>query len=156
MIRPARPEDVPEIHMMIGELAEFEKLSDQFVASVEELHDSLFGDRPAADALVVEAEGGLAGYAIFFTTFSTFLAKQGLWLEDVYVRPDHRGNGFGKQLVQAGARLAAERGCGRYEWCVLDWNRHAIEFYESLGADILQEWRIVRTEGGGINAIAKQ
>ncbi|MEM9480385.1 MAG: GNAT family N-acetyltransferase [Verrucomicrobiota bacterium] len=96
MIRPATPEDVPEIHAMIGELAEFEKLSDQFVATAEELREALFGENPAAEAIVAEAEGGLAGYAIFFTTFSTFLAKPGLWLEDVYVRPALRGRGLGK------------------------------------------------------------
>ncbi|MDB4512145.1 GNAT family N-acetyltransferase [Arenicella sp.] len=150
MIRPATPDDVSEIHTMIGELAEFEKLADQFVASVDELHGALFGERPAADALVAEGEDGLVGYAIFFTTFSTFLAKQGLWLEDVYVRPDQRGKGLGKGLVLAGAKMAEERGYGRYEWCVLDWNQNAIEFYDSLGTDILHDWRIVRSGEGQI------
>lgn len=145
MIRPATPDDIPEIHTMIGELAEFEKLADQFVASTEELHVALFGDRPAADALVVEEGEGLAGYAIFFTTFSTFLAKPGLWLEDLYVRQEQRGKGWGKGLVLAGAKMAEERGYGRYEWCVLDWNKNAIDFYDSLGADILHGWRIVRS-----------
>ncbi|MEM0895997.1 MAG: GNAT family N-acetyltransferase [Verrucomicrobiota bacterium] len=146
MIRPATPEDVPEIHAMIGELAEFEKLSDQFVATAEELREPLFGQNPAAEALVAEEDGGLAAYAIFFTTFSTFLAKPGLWLEDLYVRPRFRGQGLGKRLVLEGAKMAEERGLGRYEWCVLDWNQNAIEFYESLGANVLKEWHTVRSE----------
>lgn len=151
-VRPARPADVLEIHAMIAELADFEKLRDQFVATVEDLTESFFGDEPAAGALVAEDEsnGQLVGYAIWFTTFSTFLGKPGLWLEDLYVRPAWRGQGAGKQLLLAVAEIARERGSGRYEWCVLDWNRRAIDFYEAAGGEILEEWRIVRVNREGI------
>lgn len=153
-VRPARPDDVPAIHAMIGELAEFEHLQDQFVATVEDLHASLFGESPAAEALVAEAEEGLAGYAIYFTTFSTFLCRSGLWLEDLYVRPDWRGSGVGKRLLLAVAEVARERGSGRYEWSVLDWNQRAIDFYEAMGGEILEEWRIVRVNRDGIERLA--
>jgi GNAT superfamily N-acetyltransferase len=155
-VRPASPGDVPEIHTMIGELADFEKLRDQFVATVDDLTTSFFGDNPPAGALVAEAteSGQLIGYAIWFTTFSTFLGKAGLWLEDIYVRPDWRGSGAGKSLLLAVAEVARARGSGRYEWCVLDWNQRAIDFYESFGAKVLPEWRIVRVDRHGIENLA--
>lgn len=145
-IREARPSDVSAIHRMIGELAAFEKLTDQFVASEEDLGRGLFGENPPAGALVAEAEGELCGYAIYFTTFSTFLCKPGIWLEDIYVKPPARGRGIGRALLQAVGKIAAERGCGRYEWSVLDWNQRAIDFYEAKGGLLLDEWRIVRME----------
>lgn len=153
-VRPARPEDIAAIHAMIGELAEFEHLQDQFVAGIDDLHASLFGESPAAEALVAEAADGLAGYAIYFTTFSTFLCRSGLWLEDLYVRPAWRGSGVGKRLLLAVAREAKARGSGRFEWSVLDWNQRAIDFYEAMGGEILEEWRVVRVNRGGIERLA--
>ncbi|MCB1079226.1 MAG: GNAT family N-acetyltransferase [Verrucomicrobiae bacterium] len=157
-IRTARPEDVPEIHDMIGELADFERLRDQFVASIDDLTASFFGPQPPAGALVAEnAEtGALVGYAIFFTTFSTFLGKAGLWLEDIYIRPAWRGQGAGKKLLLAVAEVAKERGSGRYEWCVLDWNQRAIDFYEAVGATVMPDWRIVRVNREGIERLANR
>jgi len=154
-IRPARPDDVPEIHALISELADFEKLRHQFTATVEDLTRSFFGENPPAGALVAEdtEAGRLIGYAIFFTSFSTFLGKAGLWLEDLYIRPDWRGRGAGKLLLRAVAEIARERGSGRYEWCVLDWNRRAIEFYEAVGAEVMPEWRIVRMDRDGIERL---
>jgi hypothetical protein len=104
---------------------------------------------------VAEVCGALCGYAVFFRTYSTFLCKAGIWLEDLYVRPDARGRGIGKALLQAVREIAAERGCGRYEWSVLDWNRRAIDFYEALGGRILDDWRIVRMEGKQIETFAR-
>lgn len=151
-IRPARPEDLPEILTMIQELAEFERLSHQFVATEEGFRECLFGERPAAEALVAEVDGTAAGYAVFFTTFSTFLGKAGLWLEDLYVRPAHRGIGLGKALLKSVGAIAHERNAGRYEWSVLDWNQNAIDLYERVGGEILEEWRIVRLSGKNLRA----
>jgi GNAT superfamily N-acetyltransferase len=157
-VRPAEPGDVPEIHTMIGELADFEKLRDQFVATVEDLTASFFGEHPPAGAMVAEVveTGQLIGYAIWFPTFSTFLGRAGLWLEDIYIRPDWRARGAGKRLLLAVAEVARARGSGRYEWCVLDWNQRAIDFYESVGADVMADWRIVRVDRGGIERLADQ
>lgn len=145
-VRPARSAEVPEIHVMIGELADFEKLRHQFVATVADLTEAFFGETPTAGALVAEEteSGRLVGYAIWFTTFSSFLGKAGIWLEDLYVRPAWRGRGAGKRLLTAVGEIAHERG-GRYEWCVLDWNQRAIDFYEAAGATVLPDWRIVRS-----------
>lgn len=129
---------------MIRELAEFERLSDQVIATEADYHRSLFGDPPAAGALIGEVADTPAGYAIFFSTFSSFLGRTGIWLEDIYVRPAHRGIGLGKALFQAVGAIARERQARRYEWTVLDWNRHAITFYETMGAEVLPDWRIVR------------
>lgn len=156
VIRPAEPSDVAGIHEMIGELADFEHLRHQFVATVEDLAAGLFGERPPAGALVAEDRdaGQLVGYAIHFTTFSTFLGRPGLWLEDLYVRPGWRGRGAGKRLLLAVAEVARQRGCGRCEWSVLDWNRQAIDFYEAVGAEVLPDWRFVRVSGDGIERLA--
>ncbi len=153
-IRNARPEDCETILEMIRELAEFEKLSHQVIATPEDFRKHLFGDQPAAEALLAEWEGNPVGYAIFFTTFSTFIGKPGLWLEDLYVKPALRGKGVGKALLLAGNQLAKDRGCGRYEWSVLDWNQNAISFYESMGADIMPDWRIVRLTREKIERLA--
>ncbi|MCB1233888.1 MAG: GNAT family N-acetyltransferase [Verrucomicrobiae bacterium] len=158
-VRPVEPRDIAEVHAMIGELAAFEKLGDAFVAAPADFERYLCGgggdgSRPAEGLVAETGEGELVGYAILFSTFSTFLGKPGLWLEDLYVRPAWRGRGIGKALLAAGADLARARGCGRYEWTVLDWNVDAIAFYESKGARILPEWRIARVEGGGIDRIA--
>ncbi len=145
-IRPAAPEDVPALLAMVRELAEFEHLSHQVVATEADYRESLFGERPAAEALIAEAGGEVVGYAIFFATFSTFLGRAGVWLEDLYVRPPHRGRGFGKALLKSVGAIARERGAGRYEWSVLDWNQKAIDLYERVGGEILREWRIVRLD----------
>lgn len=148
MIRPARPEDVDEIHLLVCELAEFEKLRHAVVSTPADFHEALFGDHPRLEALVAEApegeSGGLAGTALFYPTFSTFTGKPGLWLEDVYVRPAFRGQGLGRAFLDRFLALARRRGCARAEWSVLDWNEHAIRFYETLGAEVMPDWRIAR------------
>jgi len=149
-IREAKPEDVSAILEMVAELAEFEKLTDQLVATEEDYQNSLFGAVPVAEALVAEDEAGLVGYAIFFSTFSTFIGKAGIWLEDIYVREAFRHQGVGKRLLKSLGAIALERDAGRYEWCVLDWNQNAIDLYEQVGGEILEEWRIVRMNRKGI------
>jgi len=143
-IRAATPADVPELLRLIGELADYEKLSDMAVGTEPMLRAALFGAHPAAEAMVAEREGRAVGFALYFTTFSTFLCKPGLYLEDLFVEPAHRGAGIGKALLRRLAGLAAERGCGRLEWRVLDWNEPSIRFYESLGASLMKEWILVR------------
>jgi GNAT superfamily N-acetyltransferase len=143
-IRPAVANDTPEILRLIGALAEYEKLADMAVGTDARLRESLFGLRPAAEALIVERGGHPVGFALFFTTFSTFLCKPGLYLEDLFVEPAHRGHGIGKALLRRLAALAVERECGRFEWRVLDWNEPSIRFYESLGAKLMPEWQLVR------------
>lgn len=152
-IRPAVSEDVPGILEMIRELADFEKLTHQVVATEADYQKSLFGESPSAGALVAEDGGKLAGYAIYFPTFSTFIGRAGLWLEDLYVRPDWRGRGLGKGLLKAVGEIAAERKAGRFEWSVLDWNRNAIDLYERVGGEILHDWRIVRLDHEGIREL---
>ena len=156
LIRRARPDDVSAILEMIHELAVFEHLSDQVIATTEDYERSLFGENPAAEALVAEGESGLLGYAIFFSTFSTFIGRAGIWLEDLYVRPDFRGLKLGKGLLKAVGEIAVERNAGRYEWSVLDWNRNAIDLYERVGGEILQEWRIVRLDQDGIRSLVEK
>ena len=143
-IRPANAGDIAEILRLIRALAEYEKLAEQAVGTEARMRDSLFGARPAAEALVAERGGRAVGFAIFFTTFSTFLCKPGLYLEDLFVEPEHRGAGIGKALLRRLAGLAVERKCGRFEWRVLDWNEPSIRFYESLGAKLMPEWELVR------------
>jgi GNAT superfamily N-acetyltransferase len=166
-IRPARPEDVPQILAFIRELAEYEKLTHQAVGTPEQLHEHLFGVRPYAEVILLEtAEGksaggaGLAGecagFALFFHNYSTFLTRPGIYLEDLYVQPQHRGKGYGKALLLHLAKLAALRGCGRLEWAVLDWNAPAIGFYESLGATMMNEWRTFRLTGDTLESLAAQ
>jgi GNAT superfamily N-acetyltransferase len=162
-IRAARPEDVPGILALMRELAEYEKLTAIFAATEDSLRASLFGRTPAAECLVAErvpapdsAEApGLLAYAVWFHNYSTFLCRRGLYLEDVYVRADMRGQGIGRSLLQRLAAIAVERGCGRFEWTVLDWNQPAIDFYESLGAQVLPEWRIVRMTGTALEKMSK-
>ena len=159
-IRPARPGDLPAVLGLIRELAEFEQLLHLVQATPEALHTQLFGPRPAAECLVVDAPDGaadapLAAFALFFTNFSTFLAQPGLYLEDLYVRPAHRGTGLGRALLQHLGALAVERGCGRFEWSVLDWNANAIRFYEKMGATVMPEWRICRVTGPQLQAFKR-
>jgi GNAT superfamily N-acetyltransferase len=154
-VRPAVETDVPVLLRLIRELADYEKLTDLVVASEEKLLQTLFGEKRVAEALVGHVRGEPAGMAIYFQNYSTFLAKPGLYLEDLYVQPAHRGKGLGKALITAVARIAVERGCGRYEWTVLDWNTPAIEFYEKLGAEMKGEWRIMRVTGPALEQMAR-
>jgi GNAT superfamily N-acetyltransferase len=143
-IRAATPSDCAEILRLIGELAVYEKLEHMAVGTDEALREQLFGARPAAETLIAERGGRAVGFALYFTTFSTFLCKPGLYLEDLFVEPAHRGAGIGKALLRRLAALARERDCGRLEWRVLDWNEPSIRFYESLGATVMKEWLLVR------------
>lgn len=154
-IRPATPADVAHIRAMIVELAVFEKLEDQVVATEALLHEGLFGARPACEAIVGEVNGDVVCFALYFHNFSTFLTRKGLYLEDLYVRQSQRGQGFGKAMLARLAQIAVERNCGRFEWSVLDWNAPAIALYTSLGADVMPEWRICRLTGDALQALAK-
>jgi GNAT superfamily N-acetyltransferase len=155
-IRPATRADVPDLLRLIRELAVYEKLEHMAAGTEPLLAEALFGARPAAEALVAQSGGRAVGFALFFTTFSTFLCKPGLYLEDLFVEPAHRGAGIGKALLARLAALAAQRGCGRFEWRVLDWNEPSIRFYESLGASLLEEWILVRMTREEFEALAKR
>ena len=153
-IRAAEPRDLAPIVRLIGRLAEFEHLEHLMQATPEKLAPHLFGPRPAAEALVVDSGEQVVGFALFFTNFSTFLAKPGLYLEDLFVEPAERGHGIGQALLERLARLAATRGYGRFEWSVLDWNVNAIRFYERMGATVMPDWRICRIAGPSLAAFA--
>jgi GNAT superfamily N-acetyltransferase len=155
LIRSAAPADVPALLALIRGLAEYEKLSHMAVGTEPLLHQALFGARPSCEALIAERGGRAVGFALFFTTFSTFLCKPGLYLEDVFVEPEHRGAGIGKALLRRLAAIARERDCGRLEWRVLDWNEPSIRFYESLGAKLLKEWILVRMTRDEIAGMAR-
>lgn len=146
-LRAAEPRDLAAIVALIAELAEFERLTHLLEVTPEKLAPHLFGERPVAECVVGEVGGDVVAFALFFTNFSTFLARPGLYLEDLYVRPAHRGAGLGKALLEHLGRLAAERGCGRFEWSVLDWNASAIAVYEKMGATVMPDWRICRISG---------
>jgi GNAT superfamily N-acetyltransferase len=152
-IDAARPADIPMILTLIGELAEFERLAHEVVATEASLSEALFGPRPAAETVVARVAGEVAGFALFFHNFSTFIGRAGLYLEDLYVRPAFRGQGVGRELLAHVARLAATRGCGRMEWAVLNWNRRAIGFYESLGAKPVNDWTVYRLDRAALEAI---
>jgi GNAT superfamily N-acetyltransferase len=154
LIRAAAPADVPELLRLIRELAQYEKLAHMAVGTPEQLHGALFGTRPVCEALIAEAGGRAVGFALYFSTFSTFLCKAGLYLEDLFVEPDHRGSGIGKALLQRLAALVVERGGGRFEWRVLDWNEPSIRFYESLGATLMREWLLARLTGQPLERLA--
>lgn len=153
-IRAATPADVQAIVGLIQELAAFEHLSHLVKITPQSLHLHLFGARPVAEAVVVEVQGGVVAFALFFTNFSTFLGQPGLYLEDLYVQPAHRRSGLGRALLQHLAALAVQRDYGRFEWSVLDWNRDAIAFYERMGATLLHDWRICRVTGSPLVALA--
>ena len=155
-IAPATRADVPAIVEMIHGLAEFEKLSALCVASEDDVEGALFGGKAAVEVVLAWEGDKTAGFALFFHNFSTFLGRRGLYLEDLYVRPVFRRRGYGRALLVYLARLAVERGCGRFEWTVLDWNAAAIGFYEQLGAQVLPEWRITRVTGAALTALAAQ
>ena len=153
-IRPARPDDVASIFAMIRELAVFEKLEHMVIANEAMLQDALFGVRPPCEAIVGEESGEVVTFALFFHNFSTFLCKKGLYLEDLYVKQNRRGKGYGKQMLVALAALAVERQCGRFEWSVLDWNANAISFYQKMGADVMPDWRICRVTGDALTQLS--
>jgi GNAT superfamily N-acetyltransferase len=153
-VRAAEPRDLEAIVRLIAGLAEFERLTHLLEVTPETLRPHLFGARPVAEALVVEKGERLVAFALFFTNFSTFLGRPGLYLEDLFVEPEHRGQGIGEALLTRLAQLAVERGCGRFEWSVLDWNENAIRFYERLGAKLLPDWRICRVTGTALAAFA--
>jgi GNAT superfamily N-acetyltransferase len=154
-VRAAELRDIGAIVQLIRDLAEFEHLTHLLQVTPEKLRPQLFGERPVAEALVAEtgdgkAHGEVVAFALFFTNFSTFLAQPGLYLEDLYVKPERRGSGIGKALLTRLAALAVERGCGRFEWSVLDWNANAIRFYEGMGAMVMPDWRICRVTGDAL------
>lgn len=153
-IRPATRDDVPLLLGLIGELADYERLRHEVVLDAELLERHLFGERPAAEAVLAEIGGEAVGYALFFPTFSTFLGRPGIWLEDVFVRPARRGAGVGGALLAHVASVAVERECGRLEWSALDWNEPALAFYRGLGARRMTEWQLHRLDGGALAAVA--
>ena len=159
MIRPATPSDVPEIHRLVCDLAEYERAPDQVEATPEHLHEALFGPNAAAYAHVAEAEvpgGGprIVGFALWFLNFSTWTGRHGIYLEDLYVRPEFRGGGHGRALLTELARICVERGYRRLEWSVLDWNEPSIGFYKSLGAVAMDEWTVYRLTGDALGRVA--
>ncbi|WP_314172012.1 GNAT family N-acetyltransferase [Streptomyces winkii] len=156
MIRSAVPSDVPAIHAMIRELAEYERAPEQARATPQQLHEALFGDHPAVFALIAEedTESHPVGFALWFLNFSTWTGTHGVYLEDLYVRPSARGAGHGKQLLSALAGICVERGYERFEWWVLDWNEPSIGFYRSLGAEPMEEWTVFRMSGEPLRKLA--
>ena len=153
-LRPATCADVPQILAFVRELAEYEKLAREAVATEAGMTEQLFGDHPAAEVVIAEVNGQPAGFALFFHNFSTFLGQRGLYLEDLFIRPQFRGLGLGRRLMVHLAQLAVERDCGRFEWSVLDWNTPAIDFYRELGASPLDEWTVQRVAGDALKALA--
>ena len=154
-IRPARVADVPIILQLIRDLATYERAPDEVTATEERLVDVLFGKKPAAEVLLAFEKDMPVGFAIFFHNFSTWLGRPGLYLEDLFVKPDKRGKGYGRALLVDLAKIARDRGCGRMEWAVLDWNEPAIKFYRTLGAKPMDEWTVFRLTRDGIVELAK-
>ncbi|MDB4881492.1 MAG: GCN5-related N-acetyltransferase [Gemmatimonadetes bacterium] len=155
-LRAATPADVPTILQCIRALAEYERLAEACVATEELLRDALFGERPAAEVVLAFDGDTVAGFALWFRSFSTFLARPGIYLEDLFVFPEYRRRGLGRRLLAHLARTAVERGYGRVEWAVLDWNEDALRFYRSLGAVPIDEWTICRLTGDALPALAAQ
>ena len=155
LLRPAREADLDTIIALIRGLAEYEREPHAVQLDREELRRNLFGERPYAEVILAEDDSGaVAGFALFFHNFSTWLGKPGIWLEDLFVWPEQRGRGYGKALLTEVARIAVQRGCGRFEWSVLDWNEPAIDFYTSLGAVPMDEWTIYRITGSALDRLA--
>ncbi len=153
-IAPLTRSDLPQLLELIRELARFEKLEHEVEATQESLHEAFFSAQPAAGGLLARHGVDAAGYAIYFFTFSTFVGRRGIWLEDVYVRPNFRKQGLGRKLIEAVARIGVERNCGRYEWTALNWNKNALEFYRRLGARTLDEWILLRLNAEGLRRVA--
>ncbi len=154
-ISPATAADVPTIFNLIGALAVYEKLEHMVSGTETMLHENLFGTKPVCECVIARDGSRVVGFALYFATFSTFLCKPGLYLEDLFVLPDARGKGYGKALLKHLAALAQARGCGRFEWRVLDWNAPSIAFYRSLGATIMPEWHLVRLTEPEMAALLK-
>ncbi|MBD2101067.1 GNAT family N-acetyltransferase [Leptolyngbya sp. FACHB-261] len=154
-LRPATPDDTETIFHLIKALAAYEKLSHEVTGSLTQLHEHLFGARAYIEVILAEVEGKSVGFALFFHNYSTFLTAPGIYLEDLFVEPEYRGLGLGKALLTHLAQLAVERGCGRLEWSVLDWNEPAIGFYQRCGAQIMNEWRICRVTGESLARLAQ-
>ena len=155
-LRAAERRDVDAIVDLIRGLAEFEKLTHLLEVTPGKLAVHLFGPKPVVEAIVAERSGRVVGFALFFVSFSTFLARPGLWLEDLFVEPHERGHGIGQALLEHLAHVAVERGYGRFEWSVLDWNADAIRFYERMGATVMPEWRICRIAGAALDAYRRE
>jgi GNAT superfamily N-acetyltransferase len=147
------PSELPELLELIRELARFEHLEQEVEATVESLKDAFFGSQAAAGGLLARRGEELAGYAIYFFTFSSFVGRRGIWLDDVYVRPKFRRQGLGRGLIEAVARIGVERNCGRFEWTALNWNKEALDFYEQLGARALDEWVLLRLNSEGLQRL---
>ncbi len=152
-IRFAGPSDVPTIFGLIKALAEYERLSHEVAGTEEQLREHLFGERRFAEVFLAEVDGRTVGFALFFHNYSTFLARPGIYLEDLFVLPEERGRGYGKALLSCLARIAVERGCGRLEWSVLDWNEPSINFYKALGAVAMDEWTVYRVTGDALTRL---
>ena len=155
-ITPLAPGEIPILRELIFELARFEKLEHEVEASVESLSDAFFGKQPAAGALLARSGGAPVGYAIYFFTFSSFVGRRGIWLEDVYVRPAFRQQGLGAALIKAVAEIGVENNCGRFEWTALNWNKPALDFYGRLGARTMDEWVLLRMDSEGLRSMAEQ
>ncbi|AVF37836.1 GNAT family N-acetyltransferase [Rahnella sikkimica] len=155
MIRPARPEDATAIYAMIYELAVYEKAPEEVVTTPDEIRETLFGADSQTEALICESEGKIVGYAVFFTSYSTWLGRNGIYMEDLYISPDYRGKGAGRALLKNIAQCAVRRQCGRLEWSVLDWNQPAIDFYLSIGALPQSEWVRYRLDGEALRKFAQ-
>ena len=153
-INEATERDVPAVLDLIRQLAEYERMADRVTATEDQLRATLFGERPAAEVLLAAADGETVGFAVFFGNYSTFLAKPGLYLEDLFVKPHARGQGIGTALLARLAQLAVERGCGRVEWAVLDWNEPSIRFYEALGAVAMSDWTTFRLTGDALRRLS--
>lgn len=156
IVRPGTVEDVPTIFNLIRGLAEYERLLDQCVGTEEALREHLFGPRPYGEVLIAEDAEVAAGFALFFHNYSTFLTQPGLYLEDLFVVPERRGRGLGRALLQRLAQIAIERGCGRLEWAVLDWNEPAIGFYKRLSARVMNDWTTCRLDGEALRTLARE
>ena len=156
IIRAATEDDAAVILSLIKDLAQYEHLSHEVEATAESIRQSLFGERPVAEALIGEYDGIAVSFALFFYNFSTFLGKPGIYLEDLYVKPQHRSNGFGRRMLAHIARLAKERNCGRFEWSVLDWNEPAIRTYDRLNAQPMKEWILYRLTGEALDRLAQE
>lgn len=155
MIRPAIPQDTPVIARLIRGLAEYERLADKVELDEDRLREHLFGPRPFAEVLLAEDNGSVVGFALFFHNYSTFAGRPGLYLEDLFVEPDHRGKGHGRALLAEVARRAVERGCGRMDWVVLNWNKPAIDLYNAMGAVPMNDWTGYRLTGAALIALSK-
>lgn len=153
-IEPVVASDIPQLLELILELARFEKLEHEVESTAASLHEAFFGTHPAAGGLLARRDQDLAGYAIYFFTFSSFVGRRGIWLEDVYVRPQFRQQGLGRQLIEAVARVGVENHCGRFEWTALNWNKTALDFYSRLGARAMDEWVLLRLNQDGLKRLA--